>query len=123
MKDTTRDLWVQKIFRENWTLEKFCFNETMKNYQSLFLENFSANKFAFIGVAEHYQEDLDFLGKNILHKKLNVHHKNKTPVGELKCALENKDLRKKFVEFHDRDYELYNYALYKRREREKILLK
>ncbi|MBE9048067.1 sulfotransferase family 2 domain-containing protein [Pleurocapsales cyanobacterium LEGE 10410] len=123
IKDETQALWVKKIFQENWSLEKFCFNRTMRNYQSLFIKDFNIKNFAFIGIVEHYQEDLDFLGKNILHKKLNVHHENKSPIGELKYALENKDLRKKFIEFHNRDYELYNYALSKRREREKILLR
>ena len=99
IKDETQDLWVKKIFQENWSLEKFCFNKTMKNYQSLFLENFSVKNFAFIGIVEHYQEELDFLSRNILHKKLNMYHVKKTMSNEQKSALEDKDLRKSLSSF------------------------
>ena len=122
VKDKNGKLWNEKILQKNQTLEKFCFDDTMKNYQSQFFTNFNVKDFAFIGIVENYQDELKFLSKNVLHKKLSVYHENKTESSDLKNALQDEDLRKKFTKFHDKDYELYKYALTKKRDREKFLL-
>lgn len=107
----------QKVIREDWSLEKFVFSEELRNLYSQFLWNFPIEKFDFIGIMEHYDEDLDYFGKNILSlNDFSVPQKNVNPNSSNKYFQDEK-LIKDIKSFHFRDYEIYNYALQTRKER------
>jgi hypothetical protein len=69
---------LNRIFDENWDLERFCLDPTFDNYQSRFLAGFPRWRINFIGVSDNYVSDLAYLSRQVLRRELNVHKKNKS---------------------------------------------
>ena len=67
---------LNRIFDENWDLERFCFDPTFDNDQSRYLAWFPWCRINFIGVTENYASDLNYLSRQILHRELTLHHLN-----------------------------------------------
>jgi hypothetical protein len=107
----------KKMIEENWSFEEFCFSEEMRNLYSKFLLKFNKEDFDFIGIVEHFEEDFEYLAKEILkidNPKLPSLNKNPKST---KSYFEDNDLKQKLMDFHKKDFEIYNYALDKREKR------
>lgn len=108
----------KKMIQEDWSLEEFAFSEEIRNIYSTFLWNFPVERFHFIGVTEFYEEDLTYFGKKYLNiEDVAIPRKNVNPRNSTKY-FEDEGLIKELRSFHAEDYEIYNYALRKREERE-----
>lgn len=113
VSNDTPDLFVRKIFYENWSIEDYCFCVTFKDYQSLFIGSFPITGFAFIGTVENYEADIDYLSKKILGRELSALYENKTSyINEnIYHVLNDRILRSRFKNFHQKDYDLYEYVI------------
>jgi hypothetical protein len=69
---------LNRVFDENWDLERFCLDRTYNNHQSLFLAWFPWYRINFIGVTDNYASDLTYLSQSILHRELNLHNMNQS---------------------------------------------
>lgn len=109
---------LKKFLKEEWTFEDFAFSEEVRNIYSLFLWNFPVERFDFIGVTEYYGEDLTFFAENYLQiSEVEIPKKNVNKKSTDK-TINDPELIKEIKEFHAKDYDLYNYALNLRSERE-----
>ena len=70
--------YLNRMFYENWDLERFCLDLTFDNYQSRYLKWFPWHRINFIGVTENYSSDLDYLSRYILHREMTFHKKNQS---------------------------------------------
>ena len=108
----------KKVIEEDWTLEKFCFSEEMRNIYSQFLWNFPIEKFSFIGITEHYEEDFNFFVKKFLsiNDDIQILQKNVNPEKST-SYFNDPALINELKEFHAEDYKIYNRAKQLRLER------
>ena len=120
---SVEDPLVRRILEEDWSLEDYCLNPALANYQSLWLRRVPKQLFSFVGVMEHFEEELarfsDHLrAKGLSREVLRPSHANAGPPAEnsLEETARLTAPRPKFETLHDRDMTLYRWAL-KRRER------
>jgi len=105
----------KKIVEEDWSLERFCFSEELKDFYTQFLFAFPLEYFSFIGITEHYDEDFAFfsqhyLGTSLPPKRVNIGFEGKRyPIDE--------HMRWELKVFHSRDVRLYERALEMRKQR------
>jgi hypothetical protein len=64
------DKFLNRIFDEQWDLERFCTEPALNNYHSRFLAWFPRYRINFIGVTENYASDLAYLSRRILRREL-----------------------------------------------------
>ncbi len=110
----------KKVIKEAWSLEKFCLSPEMENFYSKFLWNFPIEEFDFIGITEHFDDDISFFIKNYLHgyKESSIPRMNTNPDNMgLYSEKISEELFTKIKSFHAKDYEIYKYAVAKRKER------
>jgi hypothetical protein len=102
---------LNRVFDENWDLERFCLDPTYDNRQSLFLAWFPWYRINFIGVTDNYTSDLDYLSRNILHHEMTPCKKNesKKPDGLLDRGFGSQFLRR-FESNNRIDYRNYRAA-------------
>ncbi|NOR87727.1 MAG: hypothetical protein GQ527_08975 [Bacteroidales bacterium] len=100
----------RKMVEENWTLERFCLGNEVRNFYSSFLWGFPLKRFDFIGITEHYKDDLAWFSKNILQANLETKNENiNTIIGD-QYQLSEK-LKKEIEQWHSKDIQLYKEAL------------
>ncbi len=108
----------KRVVIENWTFEQFCLSDEISNMYSKFLWKFPIQKFDFIGIAEDYEEDIKYFSRKYLNvdikevPKVNV-NPNKTSID-----ITSSDLIDKIKKANYKDYDLYKFALDKKRKRE-----
>lgn len=107
----------KKVIMENWSLEKFCFSNELKNLYTQFLWGFPINLFKFIGITEKYEEDFVLLSEFFLKQTTNIRFENMNTTKNNDKYISNKNLRKKLENHHAMDMKLYNYALELRKKR------
>jgi hypothetical protein len=105
------DKYVNRMFDEDWDLERFCADPTFDNYQSRYLAWFPWRRINFVGVTENYASDLDYLSRHILHCEMAVYRKNesKKPDGFLGGNFDSQFLRR-FESRNRVDYRNYRRA-------------
>ena len=106
----------RRVIEEDWSLERFCLGEEMRNMYSQFLWGFPIENFAFIGITEHFADDLEefakrYLGTTVTPERLNAG----TAPGEAYAT--DPDLQRRVEAFHARDMALYRQALALRQAR------
>ncbi len=106
----------RRVIEECWSFEKFSFADELKNIYAAFLWAFPARNFDFIGVTEFYQEDFAYFSSHYLGKTMEPKRVNE---GKRRGDSIDPRLRKRIECFHEQDMALYQYALDKRRSREK----
>lgn len=115
----------RQMISEDWSLEKFCLSNELKNFYNKWFWKFPIENFDFIGITEYFEEDLDFfnskyLGRLHLFFENNSFYPN-TNTNPQKddnySSLIAKSLLLSFRDFHSKDYEIYNQALKIRKDR------
>ncbi len=107
----------RKFLKNNWSLEEFCFRKEMQNFYSNYFLGFSLQNFEFIGITEYFKEDYNYFAHRYLNiNPIEIPYENKSSAKKKK-KIEDPGLIKAIKEFHKKDYDLYNYALEKRKER------
>jgi hypothetical protein len=101
----------RRMVEENWTLEKFCFSSEMQNIYTKFLWGFPVGLFDFIGITENYESDLNYFAEKILESELPMSAANVNPQKATDRYVEDKNLRSRLEQFHQRDMSLYWNAL------------
>jgi hypothetical protein len=107
----------QRIVKEDWSFEKFCFCRQLRNFYSSFLWGFSWRRFSFIGITEHYAEDFAFFAEGFLGGKAPMFSENVNPQKDKTSYVADAALRRKIEAFHAWDMRLYEQALELRRKR------
>lgn len=106
----------RKMIEENWSLERFCFCEELRNFYGQFLWRFPITSFDFVGITEHFAEDLSFFSRHFLAiTATQIPLLNASPAGAQTAEWEN--LRQRFTDFHSDDCRLYRLALALRGQR------
>ena len=115
--DSKRSLpFHKKVIEENWTLERFCFSEQMRNLYAKFLSEFDVQNFDFIGIVEYYEEDFKFLNDHVIKiKNPALPNLNRTKKPNVQHF--DTDTLEKLKQFHGKDFEIYSYALEQRQKR------
>jgi hypothetical protein len=106
-----------KMIEENWTLEEFCFSKELQNFYTSFLWEFPIENFDFIGITEHFDEDMQYFSKKYLQKDYTERPTANSNPYKRGSYLDSLTFLDELKAFHAKDYELYNYALEKRKER------
>lgn len=101
-----------KVITEDWSLEAFCFNKTIKNLVSKMLKKFPIENFEFIGTTHTYNEDIVRFSKKYFQIKKPYIRKavNKNNMFTSYEAIDD-SFRQKVTAFHQKDFELYKRAL------------
>ncbi|HXP51610.1 MAG TPA: hypothetical protein VN922_16755 [Bacteroidia bacterium] len=102
--------------KENWSLERFCLGEEMKNYYNAYYWGFPLHYFSFIGITEFYESDLQYFEKKFM-KLQTVPKKENVGEGGGKPYPIDESLRKDIEKHHEIDMMLYKKALEKREKR------
>lgn len=106
-----------RVVDENWTLEQFMFSPIYRNYSSQFLWGVPLKRFDFVGIVEHYNEELEFFGRNYFGRELTAYREKQTSKRPACAFLDDPRLRLKAEKFHARDMRLYRQALAMRAKR------
>jgi hypothetical protein len=106
----------RRVVEEDWSLERFCLCDEMRDMYSEFLWGFPIENFAFIGITEHFESDLAefadrYLGIAVTPERLNA----ATAPGEVHAV--DLGLQRRVETFHERDMALYERALALRQTR------
>ena len=108
----------RKVIEDDWSFEQFCFSDELRNIYANFLWEFGVDKFNFIGITEHFKEDITYFANEYLNVNLTeIPQANVNPKGMTDYFDENEDLRLELMKWHAEDYQIYEYALQKRKER------
>ncbi len=107
----------QQMLTEDWSLEDFAFRPELQNVYSTFLWGFPRERFDFIGITEHYDDELAYLGREILGAPLETARERQNPDRTGGSYNIEPGLRQRIEAFHDRDMKLNHYALNRRAER------
>lgn len=104
------------VVTQEWSLERFCLSEALRDVYAKFLWGFPLDYFSFIGIVEHYEEDhaafaRDYLGATVPPSRLNA-----APPRERQAALDV-GLRRDIKAFHAADMLLYDTAVAMRSRR------
>ena len=106
----------KRVVEEKWSLEKFCLSKEMRDMYSQYLWKFPLKKFDFIGVTEFYDEDMEYLSKNVFKSEIPI-YKKRAGIRDSSYKLLTNDFKKKVERFHDKDMRLYKEALKIRKKR------
>jgi hypothetical protein len=98
--------YLNRIFDENWDLDRFCSDPVIDNDQSRFLARFPWRRINIVGVTENYASDLAYISQHVLRCKLKLYRENVTQgAGRSSIA----DFGNQFL----RDYERRNWIDYR----------
>jgi hypothetical protein len=114
----------KKVVEESWSLEKFCLSEEMKNLYGKYLWRFPIDKFEFIGITEYFEDDVSYFINKYLEdfEMEDIPKRNMNPNSNgLYSEKISKELLSKIRSFHSEDYEMYEFAMEKRKERMKSM--
>lgn len=104
------------VIEEEWSFERFCFSDEMRNFYNQFLWNFPIDNFSFIGIVENYNEDCKFFAKKYLGRDgIDIPNINVNP--NKKKYFNDEDMVNELKKFHSIDYEIYKRALEMRKNR------
>ena len=106
----------RRMVEEQWSLERFCLGDEMRNMYSHFLWGFPVDNFAFIGVTEHYDEDLAYFAQRYLGGPVPSQRLNVGSAAGQEYEIDP-GLRRRVEAFHARDMALYDHALESRAAR------
>lgn len=107
----------RKVVEDNWSLDRFCFAEELRNFYAQFLWSFPLSQFDFVGITEHFDEDLAFFSRHYLGSDFPVApRENVAPHNHAGQRLPAR-LAQKFTDFHAEDYRIYRSALQARKLR------
>jgi hypothetical protein len=106
----------RRVVEEDWTLERFCLCDEMRDMYSQFLWGFPIENFAFIGITEHFDRDLADFAERHLGIAVTPERLNAGSVPGEAYPIES-DLRRRIEECHARDMVLYERALALRQAR------
>lgn len=110
----------KKVVEENWSLERFCFSDEMKDLYTKFFWGFPKEKFEFIGITEFFEEDVKYFAKEYLNSPVaDVPQKNVNPE-KIAPYFSDPNLIEDLQSFHSEDYAIYNYALKQREKRRSV---
>ena|SRR5690554_1252985 len=108
----------KRIIEEKWSFEKFCFSEEMHNLYSRYITDFPMENFDFIGIVEHFDDDFRyFVNKYLGMGTVQVEVRNTNPNAQ-ESYFKNMSFYGELKEYHQNDYEFYNYALELRKHRQ-----
>lgn len=113
-----------RIVKEKWSLEDFCLSVEFRNVYDQYLWRFPLEKFNFIGITEYFEEDLRYFAReflNLAEPKIPFENANSERQGR-KYDLEA-GLIDRIRDFHQKDFEIYHYALKERNKRLKLYQK
>lgn len=97
----------RRLVEENWSLERFCFCEEMRNLYAQFLWSFPLSFFDFVGLTERFDEDCCFFAQHYLKVSLEeLPRKNIGPTC-VRTQQTAAQMRSEFERFHREDYQLY----------------
>ena len=98
------------VVAQDWSLERFCLSEELRDVYATFLWAFPLEYFAFVGIVEHYAEDHAFFMAHHLGAAAPTKRLNAAPPRERPVALDS-GLRRDIEAFHAADMRLYETAL------------
>tara|TARA_B100001029_G_C14897127_1_gene358782 strand:- start:311 stop:775 length:465 start_codon:yes stop_codon:yes gene_type:complete len=101
----------QRVVSENWSLNRFCMSEELRDIYSRMLWCFPLSQFDFIGVTEFFEEDLSCFTKKMFGSSLEIEVANLNPERREDLYPIDTDMQRKIEIFHKRDMMLYNEAL------------
>jgi len=101
----------RKIVHEEWSLERFCLSEELRDIYSRFLWGFPLRKFNFIGITEFFDEDMRSFSEEMFRSDLKIKPINLNPNRDEKIYTIDDTLRKEIENFHKKDMVLYEEAL------------
>ena len=114
---TTPGVLHRRIVEEKWSFEKFCFSPEMQNTYAQFLWKFPIANFDFVGITEHFDEDLAYFAKTFLGlHDVKIPTENRNP-NKTDDYFTDAGFKNELMEFHAKDYEIYNRALAMRKAR------
>lgn len=100
----------RRVVEEQWSLERFCLGDEMRDMYSQFLWGFPDDNFSFVGITEHYDEDLAYFARRFLGRPVTAERLNVGVAGGHDYAIEP-ELNQRIEAFHARDMALYRRAL------------
>jgi hypothetical protein len=106
----------RKMVEENWSVQRFCLGDEMRNTYAQFLWGFPVENFDFMGITEFYEEDLAYFAKRFLGVPVVPQRVNVGAAQGKEYELDE-GLRRQIEAFHERDIEVYQRALEKRKTR------
>lgn len=109
----------KRVIMEDWSLQKFCLSEEMRNLYDKFLWAFPIEYFDFIGIVEFYDEDHAFFVNNYLQANTATERLNAAPSRNHPMGLD-RGFRQEVEIFHRADMRLYSTALAMRGKRMSI---
>ena len=97
-------------------MERFALSPELRNLYSQFLWGFPLERFDFIGITEFYEEELQYFSQTYLGLPLEAHKEN---IGDRRGESYDidQDFRRKIEKYHERDMDVYQSVLNKRRSR------
>lgn len=101
----------RRVVEEQWSLERFCLSDEMRNLYGEFLWGFPLERFDFIGITENYEADLrafslEFLGSEFPARVVNERRSPGAGSAEL-----GDSLRERVERWHAADIDLYRRAV------------
>lgn len=100
-----------RVVEENWSVERFCLSQELRDIYKQFLWGFPLEKFDFIGIIDHYQSDFIYFCKKYLGVHLEEYKEN---IGDKSQYLIDEKLYNDIKNFHRYDMDLYKKALTQR---------
>jgi hypothetical protein len=108
---------VRRFIDQQWSFERFCFADELKDLYSQFLWDFSFARFDFVGITEHYEEDMACFSQRFLDAPAAVYRCNVNPDATGRKYVSDAGLRADIEAFHAKDMALYRQALALRQAR------
>ncbi|MEZ5293359.1 MAG: hypothetical protein R2745_19915 [Vicinamibacterales bacterium] len=106
----------RRVVEEQWSLERFCLSDEMRNVYAQFLWGFPIDNFDFVGITEHYDDDLAYFARRYLEIEIPSERVNAVLApGEGHQV--DPDLERRIAACHARDMALYERALEARQAR------
>ncbi len=110
----------KRVIEEKWSFERFCFSGEMQNLYSRYIIGFPMENFDFIGIVENFEEDFSyFVNKYLGLEKMEIEVVNSNP-NPRASYFQDIPFYRELRDYHQKDYEFYNYALELREKRTKI---
>lgn len=100
----------RRMVEEDWTVERFCLGEEMRDFYQQFLWSFPVGKFSFIGITEHFESDLRYFGEHYLGMAPSPVKTNTGP-NQGQAYPIDADFRHQIEQHHAKDMALYYEAL------------